>query len=100
MLRNVQAGRARRGRQHHHAATRHVRASSAATRRFRRKLKEVILASVHRELYTKEEILELYLNKVYFGDGLYGVEAASRGYFGKPRRGPDRRPGRAPGRPD
>ena len=31
----------------------------------------------------KDEILELYLNKVYFGDGLYGVEAASRGYFGK-----------------
>ena len=34
-------------------------------------------------LYTKAQILELYLNKVYFGDGLYGVEAASRGYFGK-----------------
>ena len=35
-------------------------------------------------MYSKNEILELYLNKVYFGDGLYGVEAASRGYFGKP----------------
>ena len=34
-------------------------------------------------MYGKNEILELYLNKVYFGDGLYGVEAASRGYFGK-----------------
>ena len=34
-------------------------------------------------MYTKEEILELYLNKVYFGDGLYGAEAAARGYFGK-----------------
>ena len=34
-------------------------------------------------MYTKPQILELYLNKVYFGDGLYGVEAASRGYFGK-----------------
>src|SRR5262249_2805059 len=33
--------------------------------------------------YSKDDILELYLNKVYFGDGLYGVEAASRGYFGK-----------------
>ena len=31
----------------------------------------------------RTQILELYLNKVYFGDGLYGVEAASRGYFGK-----------------
>src|ERR1700684_1721524 len=34
-------------------------------------------------MYTKPQILELYLNKVYFGDGLYGVEAATRGYFGK-----------------
>src|SRR5678815_1314382 len=34
--------------------------------------------------FSKKEILELYLNKVYFGDGLYGAEAASRGYFGKP----------------
>ena len=33
--------------------------------------------------YSKDQILELYLNKVYFGDGLYGVEAAARGYFGK-----------------
>ena len=34
-------------------------------------------------MYSKPQILELYLNKVYFGDGLYGIEAASRGYFGK-----------------
>ena len=34
-------------------------------------------------MYGKNEILELYLNKVYFGGGLYGVEAASRGYFAK-----------------
>ena len=34
-------------------------------------------------MYSKDEILELYLNKVYFGDGLYGAEAAARGYFGK-----------------
>jgi membrane carboxypeptidase/penicillin-binding protein len=33
--------------------------------------------------FTKDEILGMYLNKVYFGDGLYGVEAASLGYFGK-----------------
>ena len=50
---------------------------------YRRKLKEVILAGHIESLYTKEEILALYLNKVYFGDGLYGVEAASRGYLGK-----------------
>jgi 1A family penicillin-binding protein len=51
---------------------------------YRRKLKEVILAAYLEKMYSKNEILEVYLNKVYFGDGLYGVEAASRGYFGKP----------------
>lgn len=50
---------------------------------YRRKLKEVILAAHIEREYSKTEILEVYLNKVYFGDGLYGVEAASRGYFSK-----------------
>ena len=50
---------------------------------YRRKLKEVILAAYIEKMYGKDEILELYLNKVYFGGGLYGVEAASRGYLGK-----------------
>jgi 1A family penicillin-binding protein len=49
----------------------------------RRKLQELILAGRIERHYTKPQILELYLNKVYFGDGLHGVEAASRGYFGK-----------------
>src|SRR3954470_14086222 len=50
---------------------------------YRRKLKEVILAAYIEKMYDKNEILELYLNKVYFGGGLYGVETASRGYFAK-----------------
>jgi 1A family penicillin-binding protein len=50
---------------------------------YRRKVQELILAARIERIYSKEEILELYLNKVYFGDGLYGAEAASRGYFGK-----------------
>jgi penicillin-binding protein 1A len=49
----------------------------------RRKLKEIIVAARLEREFTKEQILELYLNKVYFGDGLYGAEAASLGYFGK-----------------
>jgi 1A family penicillin-binding protein len=49
----------------------------------RRKVQEVILASRIEQLYTKQQILELYLNKVYFGDGLYGIEAAARGYLDK-----------------
>jgi 1A family penicillin-binding protein len=48
-----------------------------------RKVQELILADRIERSYSKDRILELYLNKVYFGDGLYGVEAASRGYFGK-----------------
>src|SRR6185503_14604603 len=49
----------------------------------RRKVQELILAERIEQLYSKARILEMYLNKVYFGDGLYGAEAASRGYFGK-----------------
>ena len=52
-------------------------------RTIRRKLKEMFLALRVERQFTKDEILELYLNKVYFGNGLYGIEAASRGYFGK-----------------
>ena len=50
----------------------------------RRKVREAILAQRIEKLYSKDEILEIYLNKVYFGDGLYGAEAAARGYFGRP----------------
>jgi 1A family penicillin-binding protein len=49
----------------------------------RRKLKEIIVAARLEREFSKEHILQLYLNKVYFGDGLYGVEAASLGFFGK-----------------
>jgi 1A family penicillin-binding protein len=48
-----------------------------------RKVQELILAARIEHLFTKPQILELYLNKVYFGDGLYGIEAASRGYLNK-----------------
>ena len=49
----------------------------------RRKLQELILAERIESAYSKDQILALYLNKVYFGDGLYGAEAAARGYFNK-----------------
>jgi len=52
-------------------------------RTFTRKLQEAAIAVRLEERYTKAEILAAYLNAVYFGDGYYGVEAASRGYFGK-----------------
>src|SRR6185503_14093881 len=49
----------------------------------RRKLQELVLAGRLEQTFSKDQILELYLNKAYFGDGLYGAEAASLGYFGK-----------------
>ena len=48
-----------------------------------RKIKEVILAFQIERRYTKDEILELYLNQVYFGSGAYGVESAARIFFDK-----------------
>jgi penicillin-binding protein 1A len=50
---------------------------------YSRKIKEAILARRVEERYSKHAILEAYLNRVYFGDGYYGVEAAAIGYFGK-----------------
>jgi penicillin-binding protein 1A len=49
-----------------------------------RKLQEVELALWLERKHSKAEILELYLNRVYFGSGAYGVEAAAQRYFGKP----------------
>ena len=51
-----------------------------------RKLQEMILAVWLEIRFSKDEILELYLNRVYFGAGAYGVEGASRRYFGKSAR--------------
>jgi len=52
-------------------------------RKIQRKIKEMILALEIERRFTKEEILELYLNQIYFGAGAYGVEAAAETYFGK-----------------
>ena len=49
-----------------------------------RKAAEVFLALEIEQKYTKDEILELYVNSIYFGDGYYSVGEASEGYFGKP----------------
>lgn len=50
----------------------------------RRKLQEVIIASRLEQIMGKDELLELYLNRVYLGEQAYGVDAASRRFFGKP----------------
>ncbi|MFN3521106.1 MAG: transglycosylase domain-containing protein [Phenylobacterium sp.] len=50
---------------------------------YKRKLQELILAIWLEAKFSKKEILELYLNRVYFGAGAYGIEAASQRYFNK-----------------
>jgi penicillin-binding protein 1A len=47
-----------------------------------RKLREAVLALAMERRFTKEQILELYLNRVYFGGGAYGIDAASRKFYG------------------
>ncbi|GKV68895.1 peptidase [Sporosarcina sp. NCCP-2716] len=52
-------------------------------RTYSRKLKELILAKKIERTFSKEEILERYLNYIYFGDGAWGVQRAAQTYFGK-----------------
>ncbi len=53
-------------------------------RTIKRKIKELLLAWWLEYKFTKSEILMMYLNRVYFGAGTYGIDAASKKYFGKP----------------
>jgi penicillin-binding protein 1A len=55
-----------------------------ADRTISRKIQELILAVWLEATYSKDEIMELYLNRVYLGAGAYGVDAAAQRYFGKP----------------
>jgi penicillin-binding protein 1A len=52
-------------------------------RNFQRKIQEAMLALYLEYRYSKDQILTLYLNRVYFGAGVYGIEAASQRFFGK-----------------
>ena len=56
----------------------------ASQRTMWRKFAEARVARLIETNYTKEQILELYLNQIYFGQGAYGIEAAAEEYFGKP----------------
>ncbi len=81
-FKNTQAGRIRQG-----ASTLTQQLARNAfdlrDRTYDRKILEVFLAMRIDKALPKNKILELYLNRVYFGGGLYGAEAAARGYFGK-----------------
>lgn len=61
---------------------RHVALSTE--RSVERKVKEALIALRVERRFDKQKILEAYLNRIYFGNGHYGVEAAARGYFAKP----------------
>src|SRR5919199_3000213 len=56
--------------------------SEAHQTSLRRKLREIVLAYQVDQRYSKDQILEMYLNRVYYGDQNYGVEAAAQDYFG------------------
>lgn len=58
----------------------------SSERTYRRKAQEMLLALALERRYSKDEILALYLNRVYFGAGAWGAEAAARRYFGKSAR--------------
>jgi penicillin-binding protein 1A len=84
-LKNLMAGHVRQGAS---TITQQLARNSFSLKEktFRRKLLEIFLARRIEESFGKQKIMELYLNRIYFGGGLYGAEAAARGYFGKPAR--------------
>jgi 1A family penicillin-binding protein len=84
-LRNFQAKRIRQGAS---TITQQLARNTYSLREktYKRKLVEVLLSRRIESQFSKNKILELYLNRIYFGSGFYGVEAAARGYFGKPAR--------------
>lgn len=84
-LKNVAAGHVRQGAS---TITQQLARNSFSLkeRTFGRKLLEIFLARRIEDSFGKQKIMELYLNRIYFGAGLYGCEAASRGYFAKPAR--------------
>ena len=53
------------------------------TVKWERKVEEIFIAMALEKKYSKEEILEFYINNIYFSNGYYGIQAASRGYFSK-----------------
>jgi len=84
-LKNLVAGHVRQGAS---TITQQLARNSFALKgkTFRRKLLEIFVARRIEDTFNKQKIMELYLNRIYFGGGLYGAEAAARGYFGKPAR--------------
>ncbi len=86
LMKNYKAGRTRQGAStiaQQLARNSFPEELPSSDRSYKRKLMEIFVALEIEKRHDKTKILELYLNRVYFGAGLYGAEAASRGYFGK-----------------
>src|SRR3954470_16425925 len=87
LVRNYQAGRTKQGAStitQQLARNTFVDELPSADRGYSRKMLEMAVAwEIEKRLNSKEKILELYLNRVFFGGGFYGADAAARGYFGK-----------------
>ncbi|MBV8142312.1 MAG: transglycosylase domain-containing protein, partial [Verrucomicrobia bacterium] len=83
LLKNTKAGRIRQGAS---TVTQQLARNvfDLRDRTYDRKILEIFLAMRIERSVPKNKIMELYLNRVYFGGGLYGAEAAAKGYFGKP----------------
>jgi membrane carboxypeptidase/penicillin-binding protein len=83
LLKNAQSGRIRQGAS---TVTQQLarNAFDLRDRTYDRKILEIFLAMRIEKSVPKNKIMELYLNRVYLGGGLYGAEAAAKGYFGKP----------------
>jgi penicillin-binding protein 1A len=82
-LKNYRSGRIRQGAS---TVTQQLARNSfdMHERTYKRKIIEIFLSERIEKYFSKEQIMALYLNRVYFGSGLYGIEAAARGYFGVP----------------
>lgn len=80
---NIRAGAVRQGGS---TITQQVakRLLTTGERTWRRKLEDACLALMIERKYTKEQILTIYLNEIFYGAGAYGIKAASQTYFGKP----------------
>jgi penicillin-binding protein 1A len=82
MVANLKAGKTRQGAS---TITQQLAKNAFALegRTFDRKILEALLARRIEQRYSKDEILEFYVNRIYFGAGFHGIETASQGYFGK-----------------
>ncbi len=85
LVRNIAAGSARQGAS---TLTQQLARNSFVLggKNIHRKLLEAFVAARIEQHYSKDEILEFYINRIYFGSGVYGIETASQAYLGKPAR--------------